>query len=143
LLKGKEPDETLHLRLLDPACGSGSFLIRAFERVCEHWQRHLTAQRPPKEQTEKQAAWRKKHRQLCWVEETTGDIHLTVDLKRKISPEHFWVDLDGSAVEVTQLSLYLRCWRMRTGPPSSASANCWPVKLTSPCCHLAGQHQVR
>jgi len=109
LLKGKEPDETLHLRLLDPACGSGSFLIRAFERVCEHWQRHLTAQRPPKEQTEKQAAWRKKHRQLCWVEETTGDIHLTVDLKRKILTQNiFGVDLDGSAVEVTQLSLYLK-----------------------------------
>ena len=27
---------TRALRLLDPACGSGSFLIRAFERVCEH-----------------------------------------------------------------------------------------------------------
>ena len=34
---------TAALRLLDPACGSGSFLIRAFERVCEHWQSRLTA----------------------------------------------------------------------------------------------------
>ena len=34
---------TEKLRLLDPACGSGSFLIRAFERVCEHWQKRLTA----------------------------------------------------------------------------------------------------
>ena len=34
---------TAALRLLDPACGSGSFLIRAFERVCEHWQKRLTA----------------------------------------------------------------------------------------------------
>jgi len=109
LLEGKDPNETLELRLLDPACGSGSFLIRAFERVCEHWQRHLTAQRPPKEQTEKHAAWRKKHRQLCWVEETTGDVHLTVDLKRKILTQNiFGVDLDGAAVEVTQLSLYLK-----------------------------------
>ena len=33
---------TAALRLLDPACGSGSFLIRAFERVCEHWQKRLT-----------------------------------------------------------------------------------------------------
>ena len=30
------------LRILDPACGSGSFLIRAFERVCEHWQHWFT-----------------------------------------------------------------------------------------------------
>ena len=34
--------KTAALRLLDPACGSGSFLIRAFERVCEHWQKRLT-----------------------------------------------------------------------------------------------------
>ena len=34
---------TEKIRILDPACGSGSFLIRAFERVCEHWQKRLTA----------------------------------------------------------------------------------------------------
>ena len=100
---------TKALRLLDPACGSGSFLIRAFERVCEHWQRWLTGEIPPKEQKEERAAWQKKHRQLCWVEETTGDVHLTVDLKRKILTHNIYgVDLDAAAVEVTQLSLYLK-----------------------------------
>ncbi len=109
LVEGKEPKDTLALRVLDPACGSGSFLIRAFERVCEHWQRWLTTARPPKDQTAARAAWQKKHRHLCWVEESSGDVHLTVDLKRKILTQNiFGVDLDGAAVEVTQLSLYLK-----------------------------------
>jgi hypothetical protein len=128
---------TEKLRILDPACGSGSFLIRAYERVCEHWQKRLTAnlretvaaagksrgEETPTDQVdqslltspptdEKKAAleaWKKKHRPLCWVDETTGDIHLTVDLKRRILTQNVYgVDLDSAAVEVSQLSLYLK-----------------------------------
>ncbi len=126
LLEGKTPKATLELKLLDPACGSGSFLIRAFERVCEHWQRCLTTDlrtvvgdevtslkstEPSKAKTTSPALkdWQKRNRPVCWVEETTGDVHLTVDLKRKILTQNiFGVDLDGAAVEVTQLSLYLK-----------------------------------
>ena len=100
---------TEKLRLLDPACGSGSFLIRAFERVCEHWQKRLTAALPPKEQKAERTAWEKKHRPLCWVDAETNDVHLTVVLKRQILTQNiFGVDLDAAAVEVTQLSLYLK-----------------------------------
>ena len=100
---------TEKLRLLDPACGSGSFLIRAFERVCEHWQKRLTAALPPKEQKAERAAWEKKHRPLCWVDSETSDVHLTVALKRQILTQNIYgVDLDAAAVEVTQLSLYLK-----------------------------------
>ena len=103
---------TRALRLLDPACGSGSFLIRTFERVCEHWQRWLL----------KNPQQRK--RELCWVVETLveiehggarvekfkrEDLFLTVDLKRRILRDNIYgVDLDAQAVEVTQLSLYLK-----------------------------------
>ncbi len=107
LAEGVAPEKTLALRILDPACGSGSFLIRAFERVCEHWQTWLTAQLPKEKAA--RAAWEKKHRKLCWVDAETGDIHLTVDLKRRILTENIYgVDLDSAAVEVTQLSLYLK-----------------------------------
>ncbi|HEX5399588.1 MAG TPA: DNA methyltransferase [Verrucomicrobiae bacterium] len=132
---------TAALRLLDPACGSGSFLIRAFERVCEHWQKRLTANlrevlecasplalsnTPADEKRQKaaavqdagaltntqkvtSAAWQKKHRSLCWVDAETGDVHLTVALKRQILTQNIYgVDLDAAAVEVTQLSLYLK-----------------------------------
>jgi hypothetical protein len=143
--------KTAALRFLDPACGSGSFLIRAFERVCEHWQKRLTANlrevvgtsrgdvparasqsaaggseiplaqnaeapagsaqraNPTPEEKAARAAWEKKHRPLCWVDATTNDVHLTVDLKRKILTQNIYgVDLDAAAVEVTQLSLYLK-----------------------------------
>ena len=53
--------------------------------------------------------WQKKHRGLCWVDASTGDVHLTVELKRKILTQNIYgVDLDAAAVEVTQLSLYLK-----------------------------------
>lgn len=100
---------TEKLRLLDPACGSGSFLIRAFERVCEHWQKRLTVDLPPKEQKAERSTWEKKHRPLCWVDAETNDVHLTVALKRQILTQNIYgVDLDSAAVEVTQLSLYLK-----------------------------------
>lgn len=100
---------TEKLRLLDPACGSGSFLIRAFERVCEHWQKRLTAALPPKGRKGERVVWEKKHRPLCWVDAETNDVHLTVALKRQILTQNIYgVDLDAAAVEVTQLSLYLK-----------------------------------
>ena len=33
-IKNKSIDEILNVKVLDPACGSGSFLIRAFQEVC-------------------------------------------------------------------------------------------------------------
>lgn len=95
-LEGKAADKTLELRILDPACGSGSFLIRAFERMCEHWQEWLT--RRVDERTKAR----------CWVDES-DNVHLTVALKHQILRGNiFGVDLDAQAVEVSQLSLYLK-----------------------------------
>ncbi len=88
---------TLALRFLDPACGSGSFLLRVFERVCEHWQQWLTDHAD------------KRKKDWCWVEKEGNTVHLTARLKRRILRETVYgVDLDPQAVEVTQLSLYLK-----------------------------------
>jgi len=107
LLGVQPPEKTLGLRILDPACGSGSFLIRAFEQVCEHWQERLMEEMPADKAA--RAAWEKKNRTLCRVDADTGDIHLTVNLKRHILTQNIYgVDLDAAAVEVTQLSLYLK-----------------------------------
>ena len=97
LLRHARPEPALRFHFLDPACGSGSFLMRVFEAVCEHWQQWLT-DRP----NERKKRW-------CWVDEKTGDVHLTMSLKRQILTSNvFGVDLDPGAVEVTQLSLYLK-----------------------------------
>jgi hypothetical protein len=96
-LAGKKPEETLRLRFLDPACGSGSFLIHVFERVCEHWQQWLNDN--PK----------KRKRDWCWVDEKANTLYLTARTKRRILRETIYgIDLDPQAVEVTQLSLYLK-----------------------------------
>jgi hypothetical protein len=97
MLAGRKPEETLQLRFLDPACGSGSFLLRVFERVCEHWQQWLM-DNPGK-----------RRKDWCWLEEKANTLHLTARLKRRILRETIYgVDLDPQAVEVTQLSLYLK-----------------------------------
>ena len=97
MLEGRKPEDTLQLRFLDPACGSGSFLLRVFERVCEHWEQWLT-DHPEKRKKD----W-------CWLDAKANALHLTVRLKRRILRETIYgVDLDPQAVEVTQLSLYLK-----------------------------------
>jgi CBS domain-containing protein len=97
LLAGRKPEDALKLRILDPACGSGSFLIRAFEVVCEHCQQWLTDH-----SDQRKKDW-------CWLDEKENALHLTTKAKRRILRETIHgVDIDPQAVEVTQLSLYLK-----------------------------------
>jgi len=96
LLKGKAPKEISRITVLDPACGSGSFLIRAFDRFCEahlRWYESNPA---------------RKRDDLCYAD-AQGNLQLTTHLKRQILLANiFGVDLDPQAVEVTMLSLYLK-----------------------------------
>lgn len=96
LLAGKRPREVERLRVLDPACGSGSFLIRVFERICEHYLQWY--QEHPKDRRD----------DLCYLDEN-GSLRLTTHLKRQIMLNNvFGVDVDYQAIEVTMLSLYLK-----------------------------------
>ena len=96
LLEGKTPKQVETLRFLDPACGSGSFLIRAYERTMEHYLRYFTAH-PGKRRADD-----------CFVD-AAGNVRLTTALKRRILENNIYgVDIDAQAVEVTQLSLYLK-----------------------------------
>lgn len=97
LLLGKTPQQTRSLRFLDPACGSGSFLIRVFERVCEYHVEWLMAH--PADQDKK----------ICYRDRQTKDLRLTTHYKREILLNNIYgIDIDEQAVEVTQLSLYLK-----------------------------------
>jgi len=96
LLKGKTPAEVSKLRFLDPACGSGSFLLRVYERVIEHYLRYYT-ENPAKRRAN-----------ACYLD-AAGNIRLTTQLKRSILQDNIYgVDIDAQAVEVSQLSLYLK-----------------------------------
>lgn len=96
LIQGKNVADILKLRIIDTSCGSGSFLISAFEYLM---QTLLTAYRP---------AQNNRYRKRL-VEERDGELHLTMDHKREILLKCIYgVDIDPQAVEVAQLSLYLK-----------------------------------
>ena len=107
------------LKILDPACGSGSFLLGAYEALIEwHAQYYLSlrgaqfarkqsptstlgiASQKPLAMTDTREAY--------YVDED-GRVRLTAKLKRQILLNNiFGVDIDPQAVEVTRLSLSLK-----------------------------------
>jgi hypothetical protein len=87
------------LRVLDPACGSGSFLIAAYQRLLD-WYLDRYRETPEK--------WSKGRRPKLRRSET-GEWTLSAQERRRILVMHiFGVDVDGQAVEVTKLSLLLK-----------------------------------
>ena len=94
LLEGKTPDQAAKLRILDPACGSGSFLTGAYQYLLD-W--HLNYYR------EHPTSYRNNRR------ETPAGMILTTAHKRDILRNNIYgVDLDQNAVEVSKLSLLLK-----------------------------------
>src|SRR6266566_2058807 len=80
MLENKTPKEVSKLRFVDPACGSGSFLLRVFERTCEHYLRWL------QQHSEQQ------RKENCYKDDQ-GSLHLTTHLKREIMLQNvFGVD---------------------------------------------------
>ena len=95
LIEGKTPKEIAKLRFADISCGSGSFLITVFDKLLEYHKKFY--QNNPKEA--KSAG--------CY--EVDGKWILSLKQKQKILTNNIYgVDIDAQAVEVTQLSLYLK-----------------------------------
>ncbi len=100
LLEGQTPASAADLRVLDPACGSGSFLIGAYQYLLDWHRDQYLADGP-----EKHA----RGRQPRLVQTQDGDWKLTIDEKKRILLDHIHgVDIDSQAVEVTKLSLLLK-----------------------------------
>lgn len=98
--KGKVKVEQPHpVRVLDPACGSGSFLIAAYQELLD-WYLGEYSKTPE--------TWAKKKRPRV-RQNSAGDWVLTVQERRRILLDHIYgVDIDSQAVEVTKLSLLLK-----------------------------------
>ncbi len=96
LCGGRSPKQMEKLRILDPACGSGSFLLRAYQELLD---RHLAWYRDRQPE---------KHPEEVFVG-PGGDWRLTTAEKRRIVLNNIYgVDIDRQAVEVTKLSLLLK-----------------------------------
>ncbi len=93
---GLTPKQAAKLRILDPACGSGSFLLGAFQYLLDWHLAYYRAHEPEK--------WDKE-----LFKDVHGEWHLTTQEKKRILKNSiFGVDIDAQAVEVTKLSLLLK-----------------------------------
>ncbi|MCD6487059.1 MAG: N-6 DNA methylase [Syntrophobacterales bacterium] len=103
LVENKKPGPrgaVSRLKILDPACGSGSFLIGAYQYLLDwHRDQYIT------DDPEKWA----KGRKPCLYQGPGGDWRLTTDERKRILLNNIYgVDIDAQAVEVTKLSLLLK-----------------------------------
>ncbi len=87
------------LRILDPACGSGSFLIRAYEEMLSYY----------RDRKKVQPKIKRAQREFALKHEQEEEPRLSIEEKSRILRDHiFGVDIDEQAVEVTKLSLMLK-----------------------------------
>lgn len=94
---GKKPEEIAKLKILDPACGSGSFLIGAFSYLMEYHRKFYANNLDIK----------KYHDDYYTTQK--GEIKLSLQKKGDILLNNiFGVDIDREATEVAMMSLYLK-----------------------------------
>jgi type I restriction-modification system DNA methylase subunit len=94
------PKQVAKLKIIDIACGSGSFLLGAFQELIDY---HLAwyAAHPKDIET--------KNNVPDAMPDANGNLHLSARKKRDILVNNIYgVDIDRQAVEVTQMSLYLK-----------------------------------
>ena len=97
---GKTPAQVAKMKFLDPACGSGSFLIQAYQHLLNwhlawysknDFEKHIKGKRP------------------VLVKNRKGSVRLGIETRKQILLNNiFGVDIDFQAVEVTKLSLVLK-----------------------------------
>ncbi len=100
LKEARVPKKAASLKILDPACGSGSFLIQAYQALLDwHLDRYHddgvtkhSRGRNPKVYQGSRGEWRL----------------TTAERKRILTNSIYGVDIDSQAVEVTKLSLLLK-----------------------------------
>ncbi len=99
IIKGKTPKQIEKIKILDPACGSGSFLLGAYQYLLNY---HLNWYSKPENR-------RKALKKGEIIQKGKDNYQLTIAEKQKILTNNiFGVDIDSQAVEVSKLSLLLK-----------------------------------
>jgi len=100
LTEAGNPARAKSVTVLDPACGSGSFLIHAYQRLLD-WHLEFYLEDGPEDHS--------KGRTPRLHQASDGEWRLTTAEKKRILMNSvFGVDIDPHAVEVTKLSLLLK-----------------------------------
>jgi len=100
-LKGKPLSEARKIRILDPACGSGSFLVEALDYLENHWRQQKWVPQPKGGENAQQTDF---FDYMTKIQFLTENIH--------------GVDLDAQAVEIAQLNLLLKVLSQRERLPN-------------------------
>jgi type II restriction/modification system DNA methylase subunit YeeA len=96
LFEGKTLRQAARLKILDPTCGSGSFLVGAYQYLLDWYRVQYEADGPAK------------HAKVLY-QGSGGNWRLTTAERKRILLTHIHgVDIDSQAVEVTKLSLLLK-----------------------------------
>lgn len=107
LLEGKSPAEAAELKIVDPACGSGSFLLGVYQHLLDWHIRWYSEHEPEK--------WMK-GKNPAVMPASGGGWKLTTAKKKEILVNNIHgVDIDAQAVEVTKLSLLLKVLEEESG----------------------------
>jgi type I restriction-modification system DNA methylase subunit len=101
-LEKKTPRQVAKIKILDPACGSGSFLLGAYQYLLDwhlnYYNKHIN-EKGIKPGNKKSPVY----------EAPNGEIKLTTAERKRILLNNIYgVDIDPQAVEVTKLSLLLK-----------------------------------
>jgi len=100
LLEGKTPTKVAKISVLDPACGSGSFLLGAYQCLLD-WHQEWYQEHDPQKHA--------KGRSPKVYQGPGSEWRLTTAEKKRILLNNIYgVDIDTQAVEVTKLSLLLK-----------------------------------
>lgn len=124
VIEGKTPRQIEKIKILDPACGSGSFLLGAYQCLIDYHLRYYR-EHPKEAQT--------LHLFPYW-KISPEELSLPIHEKAKILRNNiFGVDIDPQAVEITMMSLYLKALEGERGmlprkqhllPPLSNNIKC-------------------
>lgn len=98
-IKNKTPEEISKVKICDPACGSGSFLVAVYQYLLNYHLEYYT--------TEKNLKKALKEGKIYQISDK--DYNLAIEEKQRILLNNIYgIDIDLQAVEVTKLSLYLK-----------------------------------
>lgn len=112
---GKTPLEILDVKILDPACGSGSFLIAALQYLYDHCTRYVT-EHPDAAIVPASPRARKRTAKIAF-KDSQGQWHLSPEFRGRVLASCIHgVDIDAQAAEVTIMSLYLKLLEGRLPP---------------------------
>ncbi|MCG2722365.1 MAG: Eco57I restriction-modification methylase domain-containing protein, partial [Thermodesulfovibrionales bacterium] len=124
IIEGKTPRQIANIKILDPACGSGSFLLGAYQYLIDY---HLEYYRNHPKEAQTQFF-------DFYYKVSPEDLALPLRTKAAILRNNiFGVDIDPQAVEITMMSLYLKALEGERGllpkkqhllPPLSNNIKC-------------------